>query len=325
MTQGQGFLFEIGANMKSGVMLLVSGLLLVQASQAVAQVPYTFSPGTPAKAAEVNANFVDLDGRVRTLGVRADSVDSRIGALTLRADSMDGSVGALTTRADSVDARVTAVTARTDSADLRINSLTARADSADGRIDSLAARADTVDGRVDSLMANLVPPGAVMAFAGTTAPPGWLLCDGSTVSRVTYAALFAVIGVSHGHGDLVNTFHLPDYQGRFLRGADRGRGRDPEAASRGPMGPGGATGDRVGSIQDDELASHNHPWNDPVHYHTVGADNSGGWNWGNVGSVSDRHAGDLPTGGSRSNITIYPAGGSETRPVNASVNYIIKY
>ena len=67
----------------------------------------------------------------------------------------------------------------------------------------------------------LVPAGAVSAFAGTnltTPPTGWFFCDGSAVSRTTYAALFAAIGTAYGAGDGSTTFHLPDYRGMFLRG-----------------------------------------------------------------------------------------------------------
>lgn len=47
---------------------------------------------------------------------------------------------------------------------------------------------------------------------------GFLLCDGSTVSRTTYAGLFSVIGVNFGNGDGGTTFNLPDYRGKFIRG-----------------------------------------------------------------------------------------------------------
>lgn len=55
----------------------------------------------------------------------------------------------------------------------------------------------------------LVPSGTVSAFAGTTAPTGWLKCDGSAISRKTYAALFNIIGTTYGAGDGSTTFNLP--------------------------------------------------------------------------------------------------------------------
>jgi microcystin-dependent protein len=60
--------------------------------------------------------------------------------------------------------------------------------------------------------------GMVVDFAGSTAPEGWLECDGSAVSRTTYADLFAAIGVIHGSGDGSTTFNLPDARGIFRRG-----------------------------------------------------------------------------------------------------------
>lgn len=61
------------------------------------------------------------------------------------------------------------------------------------------------------------PPGSILAFAGATAPAGYLLCDGSTVSRTTYPALFAAISTAYGSPD-GSTFKLPDLRGQFLRG-----------------------------------------------------------------------------------------------------------
>lgn len=81
-------------------------------------------------------------------------------------------------------------------------------------------------GEVDSAVAAAVPSGAVMPFARNTAPSGWLKCDGSLVSRTTYAALFTAIGTTFGAGDGSTTFALPDLRGEFVRGWDDGRGVD---------------------------------------------------------------------------------------------------
>ena len=59
-------------------------------------------------------------------------------------------------------------------------------------------------------------PGFIAPFAGSTAPAGWLVCDGSAVSRTTYAKLFAVIGTTYGEGDGNTTFNLPDYSTALL-------------------------------------------------------------------------------------------------------------
>ena len=76
------------------------------------------------------------------------------------------------------------------------------------------------------VMANGVPTGAVIPFANSTAPTGWLECDGSAVSRTTYAALYAAIGTTYGSGNGSTTFNIPDLRGEFVRGWDHGRGVD---------------------------------------------------------------------------------------------------
>ena len=63
------------------------------------------------------------------------------------------------------------------------------------------------------------PTGVVHAFAGSTTPAGWLLCDGSAVSRTDYAALFAVIGTTYGTGDGSTTFNLPNLTDKFIEGS----------------------------------------------------------------------------------------------------------
>ena len=65
---------------------------------------------------------------------------------------------------------------------------------------------------------NAVPTAAVMAFSRSTAPTGWLVCDGSAVSRATYLQLFSVIGTTYGAGDGSTTFNLPDARHKVIRG-----------------------------------------------------------------------------------------------------------
>lgn len=64
------------------------------------------------------------------------------------------------------------------------------------------------------------PVGAMMDYAGATAPSGWLLCYGQAVSRTTYSALFAAIGTTHGAGNGSTTFNLPDCRGRAVFGKE---------------------------------------------------------------------------------------------------------
>ena len=64
-----------------------------------------------------------------------------------------------------------------------------------------------------------VPAGAVMPYAGSSAPTGWLLADGSAVSRTTFTALFTAIGTTYGAGDGSTSFNLPDLRSKFPVGA----------------------------------------------------------------------------------------------------------
>lgn len=137
------------------------------------------------------------------------------------------------------------------------------------------------------------PTGSIIAFAANSAPTSYLICDGSAVSRTTYADLFAVIGTTYGVGDGSTTFNVPDLRGEFIRGFDGGRGVDPE--------PGGRS---FGSFQLDDFKRHQHSLAT-----------------GDSGSTS-------PGGGNRDNETgisfTNMQGGDETRPRNVAFNYIIK-
>ena len=90
----------------------------------------------------------------------------------------------------------------------------------------------------------MVPSGAVLYFAGRTAPAGWLKANGAAVSRTAYAALFAAIGTTYGAGDGRSTFNLPDLRAEFIRGWDDGRGVD--------------VGRVFGSAQADAVRQHYH-------------------------------------------------------------------
>ncbi len=95
----------------------------------------------------------------------------------------------------------------------------------------------------------LVPTGAITPYAGTTPPAGWLLCDGSAVSRTAYARLFAVIGTTYGAGDGSTTFNLPNLRGRFPVGQDG-------SADFTVLGQTG--GERAHTLTTGELPAHGH-------------------------------------------------------------------
>ena len=158
----------------------------------------------------------------------------------------------------------------------------------------------------------LVPVGTITAYGGSTAPDGWLLCNGASFSRSTYASLYAVISTAYGSAD-VNSFNVPDFRGRFLRGWDNAIGRDPDRASRTAMATGGNTGDAIGSIQTDAIQSHTHAYSTPT---TNNRDGGTGATYSNREGAVTSTTGAVSAGARTSN---------ETRPINAYVNYIIKY
>ena len=95
-----------------------------------------------------------------------------------------------------------------------------------------------------------VPSGAVFCIAVATVPSGYLECNGQSVSRTTYAALFAIIGTQYGSSS-GSTFKVPDLRGEFVRGFDNGRGAD--------------SGRQIGSHQSNNNAQHTHTFS---HNHT---------------------------------------------------------
>lgn len=174
-------------------------------------------------------------------------------------------------------------------------------------------------------IATLIPPGVVAPYAGSSSPNGWLLCDGSAVSRTTYADLFAILGVSHGVGDGSTTFNVPDYRGRFLRGVDGAAGNDPDKTSRTAMNAGGNTGNSVGSIQGYSTAR---PVSSAFTTDNVGSgyhvQKTGSNTPGNLDSVgSEIDTINLASDGAHVH-SITGGGDNETRPRNAYVNFIIK-
>ena len=149
--------------------------------------------------------------------------------------------------------------------------------------------------KIDTTMkdiANRCPTGSIIMYGAATAPTGWLECDGSAVSRTTYSSLFAIIGTTFGSGDGTTTFNLPDLRGEFVRGWDNERGVDSDRV--------------LGSSQEDELKRHTH---------FVGSYGS----FGSLYDYVDRFANTLS-----SEITVGATGGTETRPRNIALMYIIK-
>jgi microcystin-dependent protein len=152
--------------------------------------------------------------------------------------------------------------------------------------------------------------GAIKMYAGASAPTGYLFCKGQAVSRSTYSALFAVIGIAYGSGDGSTTFNLPDTQGIFVRGA-------------GSQNIAGI--DYSGTLaakQNDQFQSHIHSPNLFKDYSFTNGSSA-------TVKTGDSGAGNtslMKTLGPESDAVDNPTRtGKETRPANISLNYIIKY
>jgi hypothetical protein len=164
-----------------------------------------------------------------------------------------------------------------------------------------------------STAATSVPVGTIVSYVGTERrvadlqQAGWLVCDGHAVPAHTYLQLFETIGELFGSEQA--NFFLPDLRGMFLRGADLGSGTDPDAATRSPPKSlrDGKPGPALGSQQADMFRSHKHeihPWV-PDGF----AMSDEGEEWSPPHSTAPTLTGAV--------------GGSETRPVNVYVVWLI--
>ena len=114
----------------------------------------------------------------------------------------------------------------------------------------------TGDYKVNGTNLQTVPTGTVSAFAGSAAPTGYALCDGSAVNRTAQATLFAVIGTTYGAGDGSTTFLLPDLRGRVVAGL----GESLLGATADTLGEdnGLITNTKTHTLTEEEMPSHNH-------------------------------------------------------------------
>ena len=160
------------------------------------------------------------------------------------------------------------------------------------------------------------PAGMIAPFAGTSAPTGWLACQGQAVSQTTYAALYAAIGATwNTGGEGAGNFRLPDLRGVFLRGT----GTNATYTS--------AVGPSVGAYAADTYLNHSHTATDSGHTHnydvrssTRTADGPGGELWNYVST----NGGTTTTGTANITVATSTTGGTETKPKNYGVLYIIK-
>ena len=173
---------------------------------------------------------------------------------------------------------------------------------------------------------NLLPEGMVIQYTGSTAPYGWLLCNGDTYNaslNPVYQALFNVIGIQFG-GTNNTDFQVPDYRGAFLRGA----------GTNGVVGYTTYAGQTINTPESHATQTHTHTIN---HNHTpnrhsfrVRADGLSGVGWDIISSfptgLPQTTTGlSVPSFSGSSGNNTGNTNANETRPFNYSVNYLIKY
>lgn len=132
-----------------------------------------------------------------------------------------------------------------------------------------------------------VPVGAILPMAAPSVPAGFLECNGATVKRSDYPALFSLIGTTYGAGDSSTTFLLPDLRGEWIRGWDNGRTVD--------------NGRAFGAFQDKDTS-------------TQSSSHTHGYQRGTTGSATT-------DGGNLTTITFPVA----SRVRNVAMYYIIKF
>ena len=166
-----------------------------------------------------------------------------------------------------------------------------------------------------AVLATLVPTGALHMWPTNTAPTSWLICDGSAVSRTTYASLFALLGTTFGTGDGSTTFNLPNYTNRMPYGTTIG-----------------ATGGSADAI----VVSHTHTATstvtDPGHFHTISDQSADVAGSGKVGVGSSAPEGTNPyTDSATTGITVATtnastgtSGSGANLPPYLGIKFIIK-
>ncbi|HEV2364031.1 MAG TPA: tail fiber protein [Caulobacteraceae bacterium] len=276
--------------------------------------PTTGTPATIVPADFLNALMNEL---LNVLGAAAITPSKTNDAQLLAAiraliTASTGGVASFNGRAGAVSLTQADVNAAIGGNDL-VNSMLANMAASTVKANLTGGAAAPQDVTLAALQAALgiTPSGSITPFAGTIAPAGWLFCNGSAVSRTTYAALFGVCSTTYGAGDGSTTFNVPDLRGVFVRGLDSGRGFD--------------AGRALGNLQQGQVQAHKH----------ISSIGDGGYPYGGGGSGAVGLAGsdtdqgrDYTNDGtndvSYGNPNAAGVVGTETRPINVALNYIIK-
>lgn len=283
--------------------------------------PNSFTAGATITASDHNENWSDAGSEI-TNSVAADGQTSMTGPLKCSSGTLTAPSQTFASDTDTGRYRKTTNTMADVCAGAEVVEISTTGIDVTGTMN-----ADTVtQGGVA-----ILPSGVIAPYAGSSAPTGWLLCDGSAVSRTTYAALFSIISTTYGTGNGSTTFNLPDLTGRIVAGKEASATRLTSGGSGVDGGTLGATGGsqtHTLTAAQSAALTYTSSVTDPGHTHTIhtyteSASSGGGSNFPATPNASGS------TSSATTGITVSTtsnAGGGAHNNVQPTIvlNYIIK-